>query len=161
MDIDMEYVLEVLEQLKNVYPKPADFMVWKKYVENHGKFVAVINYLYDHRMIDNRIETNINGEYVFAGKVALTGRGIDFLRTDGGLTALLDITTIKLHPDDLNLILENAINSSESTPAQKQTMRDALKQLPADATKHLIMTLLDKGVSALPALFPLIQTFLR
>lgn len=161
MDIDMEYAIEVLKQIRNVYPKPANFMAWERHVENRDKFVAVINYLYGHQMIDNRIETNINGEYIFTGIVTITERGIDFLRADGGLTALLDITTIKFHPDDLNLILQNAINSSDSTPAQKQTMRDALKQLPAESIKHLTMTLLDKGVSALPGLLPLIQTFLR
>lgn len=82
----------------------------------------------------------------------ITHKGIDFIEDDGGLSAILNISTIKLHPSTLDLITA-AIDGSSLNPSDKQRMMDQLKSLPADAIKQILTELVNKGVGYLPALF--------
>lgn len=87
----------------------------------------------------------------------ITHKGIDFIEDDGGLSAILNISTIKLHPSTLDLITA-AIDGSSLNPSDKQKMIDQLKSLPADAIKQILTELVNKGVGYLPALFASLYT---
>ena len=82
----------------------------------------------------------------------ITHKGIDFIEDDGGLSAILNVSTVKLHPSTLDLIT-SAIDASSLNPSDKQKMIDQLKSLPADSIKQILTELVNKGVGYLPALF--------
>lgn len=82
----------------------------------------------------------------------LEQKGIDFIEDDGGLSAILNVSTVKLHPSSVELLI-SVIDGSSLNPSDKQKMIDQLKSLPADAIKQILTELVNKGVSYLPALF--------
>lgn len=82
----------------------------------------------------------------------ITHKGIDFIEDDGGLSAILNVSTVKLHPSSVELLI-SVIDGSSLNPSDKQKMIDQLKSLPADAIKQILTELVNKGVSYLPALF--------
>ena len=93
-------------------------------------------------------------------KPKITEKGLDFLQDDGGLSAILNIVTVKFEADTLKAILENRINQSNLAPESKQSMIDGLRELPAESIKHLTMKLLDEGLENLPNAIVLIGTYL-
>ena len=57
-------------------------------------------------------------------------------------------------------LLETLVMSSSLSPADKQSMTSALRELPAESIKHLTTKVVDAGWDSLPGLMILLQTFL-
>ena len=68
------------------------------------------------------------------------------------------VTTIKIHNETLDK-LKDINNISSLTPAEKATYLGKLKELPVDATKHLVLKLLDLGLSRTPDVIQLISSY--
>lgn len=85
-----------------------------------------------------------------AVSVRATSRAIDFLADDGGLSAILGVVTIKLHDDTIKALIEAKILASDLPPPDKQRFLARLRSLPADATKHVVMKLVDLGLDKSP-----------
>ncbi|CAK7025647.1 hypothetical protein [Saezia sanguinis] len=90
--------------------------------------------------------------------VTITSKGIDFLKDDGGLGAILNVVTVKFHDDVIKLLSEKISNSPEIPQQDKKKFLDQLRSLPSDAIKHLVMKLLDKGLENIPQLLQLLQS---
>ena len=82
----------------------------------------------------------------------ITHTGIDFIEDDGGLSAILNVPTVKLHPSSVELLI-SVIDGSSLNPSDKQKMIDQLKSLPADSIKQILTELVNRGVGYLPSLF--------
>ena len=121
---------------------------------------ANLKYLEEHRLIrPNSVTVSIDNFYSF-GAIEITKDGLDFLLGDEGLSAILNVVTVKFEADTLKAILENRINQSDLTPDDKKSMIDSLRELPAESIKHLTMKLLDEGLENLPSAILLIGTYL-
>lgn len=62
--------------------------------------------------------------------------------------------------DNFKAILEKRINQAELAPADKQSMIDALRELPAESIKHLTTKIVDTGWDGLGSPMNLIQSSL-
>lgn len=98
--------------------------------------------------------------YHLVNRPSITHRGIDFMREDGGLGAILKVQTVKFH-DSTITALEDIILAANLPEEKKAGMMSKLRELPADAIKHLTLQLLTKGVLSLPVALPLIEKALR
>jgi len=90
----------------------------------------------------------------------LTAKGSDFLSDDGGLSAILGVVTIKFHDDTIKSLLDARIMASGLPPERKQKYLDQLQSLPADATKRLVLNLVDAGLENWQRVLPLLQNVL-
>ncbi|MDF7658339.1 hypothetical protein PUG81_05105 [Erwiniaceae bacterium L1_54_6] len=98
--------------------------------------------------------------YVIVNRPQITHQGIDFIRDDGGLGAILNVQTIKFH-DSTIMALEDIILVANAPEEKKSGLISKLRELPADAIKHLTLQLLSKGVLNLPAALQLIEKALH
>lgn len=118
-------------------------------------------YLEEHGLIKNAIDYTLDGPEVNIPELKITKDGIDFLRDDGGLNAILNVLTLRLHNETLSE-LERVINSSTTaTTEDKSKLISQLRSLPADAIKQLTIRLLGQGLDRLPDVFQLIQKALQ
>lgn len=100
-------------------------------------------------------------EFIFNAPVCyITEKGIDFLLDDGGLSAILKVQTVRLHNDTI-IALEDIIRVANMPEDQKKGLISKLRELPADAIKHLTLQLLTQGVLNLPNAIQLIQRALQ
>lgn len=161
MVIDRLLQNQILQIASTCYPKAVDTDLYEIFNDpDEKKIVANLSYLAQHKLIEsNPISESVDGIFSYA-IIRITHRGLDFLADDGGLTAILDVVTVKFEADTLKAILENKINQSDLTPEDKQSMIDSLRELPADAIKHLTTKLLDEGLENLPSAILLIGTYL-
>lgn len=155
---DRNRQLEILRTLASVYPNsfyPQDDN--NAFFENEY-ILAELSYLSEHGLVEVEIDHYISRDVFLKHAPRITARGIDLLKNDGGLTAILNVVTVKLHKDVIDLLSLKIEMSDEISPKEKKTYIDQLRLLPADAIKHLTMKLLDKGLENTPQLLQWLQT---
>ena len=166
MLIDRKFQKELLVKLSEEYPYTYDFSNDYAYgTPDFERAIANLYYLQSHGLITDKsifISKSLGGGKgrIQFGLSEITHKGIDFLQDDGGLSAILNIVTVKFEADTLKAILENKINQSDLDPEHKQSMIDSLRELPAESIKHLTTELLTRGLDNLPAAILLIGTYL-
>lgn len=133
--------------------------------DDYDHFVACMLYLEMHGLVGSPfIKSQSFGEgtqYHFnQHSCFITEKGIDFLLDDGGLSAILKVQTVRLHNDTI-VALEDIIRVANMPEDQKKGLISKLRELPADAIKHLTLQLLTQGVLNLPNALRLIQTTLQ
>lgn len=118
-------------------------------------------YLHNHGLIDKAVYFSADGLMsINLGGLKITRNGIDFIRDDGGLSAILNVMTIKIHNETIEKLSE-IINKSDLTTAEKTSFVGKLKELPADAIKHLVFELLSKGLSHVPDVIQIVSSYIR
>lgn len=165
---DRSLQLEILNALVDCAPSTLDKNHERELIEkfdNYEHFVACMLYLEMHGLVNAPfIKSHPMGSgvhYIFnADLCSITEKGIDFLLDDGGLGAILKVQTIRLHNDTL-IALEDIIRVTNIPEDQKKGLISKLRELPADAIKHLTLQLLTQGVQNLPRALQLIQTALQ
>ncbi|WP_257229954.1 hypothetical protein [Acinetobacter sp. YH12251] len=161
MSIDRLFQNQILNIAAKCYPFDVNHELDElfKNVEER-KIAANLWYLAEHKLIkDKPVEVSLDG-FISLGNIGITHRGLDFLADDGGLSAILNVVTVKFEADTLKSLIAIKINQSDLTPENKKSMIDALEELPAESIKHLTMKLLDECVDNLPAAILLIGTWL-
>lgn len=154
MLLDRAFQKQLLQELANAYPEFVHYLGDK---QADRKYIVNVWYLDGHGLIRATKQIYADGSAVVAG-ATITEKGIDFLEDDGGLSAILDTFTVKIHEDTLRQMLEAKIQCSEAAPADKQGLIDALRALPGESIKHLTMKLLDLGLEKAPDMIQLLQT---
>ncbi|MFC6053908.1 hypothetical protein A6M14_09510 [Acinetobacter sp. Ac_877] len=166
MILDRELQLHLLERMAEEYPSYWDMS--KEYADDgsdeYNKVVTNLYYLMQHNLIEKKSITISNalgrGFNLIVKLPTINENGMDFLASDGGLSAILKVVTIKFETNTLKAILANKINQSDLPLENKKSMIDALEELPAESIKHLSTKLLDECVDNLPAAVLLIGTWL-
>lgn len=164
MEFDRKIQRNILELLAVSYPLPPDRQTWLKIVDltakDDGVLAAHLAYLEEHGLIISGVTWNISRMIQFnSGVLKMTAKGMDFIADDGGLGAILNTVTVKFHDDSLarlNVFLQKAPIDQEA----KRQFLTRLKELPADATKHVVLKLMDLGLENVPKALQLLQTSL-
>lgn len=145
----------ILTALQEVYPKEyfagsmTDADLWS---------TEDLWYLEEHDLVELKKRVSSSGDQkitIFAAR--LTAKGMDFLADDGGLSAVLGTVTVRIHEDTLKAIIESKIMEADLPTPEKKRWLDQLRNLPAEATKHLVLKLLDLGLAHAPDALPLLQ----
>lgn len=121
--LHLDFNLEQQNKLANVY-----------YLEGHGL-----------------VESKGNPKGTEDQGLRITAKGLDFLEDDGGIGAILGVVTIRFHDDTIKSLIEARILQSDLPQPEKKRWTDQLRSLPVEATKHLVLKLVDKGLDSGPA----------
>ena len=165
MVLDRDLQLTMLRRLSEVFPRHYNFDNDYKYgTEQHESAIKNLYYLQLHGLVVENsvhISKSIGGQApIIFGSASITHKGMDFLADDGGLSAILGTVTIKFETEQLKAILAAKIMSSDLSPERKETMIDAVKELPAEGLKHLTMKIVNAGWDNMDSLMSLIQSVL-
>lgn len=155
MKLDREYQKHILRMLEEKFPLSLELADAERLRDGRDglALAANVSYLEQHGLIHPgsiRPPTFTAPMDVNIRALGITHRGMDFLADDGGLSAILGVVTIKLHEDTLKELVAMKIQQSDLPPADKSIWLDALKKLPAEATKHLAVKLMDAGLAHAP-----------
>lgn len=78
----------------------------------------------------------------------ITAKGIDFVRDDGGLSAILNVTTIKFHREAV-VVLEDLFALSKMTAQEQAEAKSTLGELSLEALKVVVQTATTAGLAAI------------
>ena len=164
MKLDRKLQQQILCAAADAYPDSIPEGVFNNISSNHDGDIVTANliYLSEHGLIKEVVQQRMKGFFNAANTQCIcTKNGVDFVADDGGLGAILNTVTVKLHEDTLREMIESKILQSDLSKKEKETFVQSLKKLPADSIKHLTMKLLDKGIESSPAILDLISSCLR
>ncbi|MCT1678526.1 hypothetical protein M3B69_01055 [Raoultella ornithinolytica] len=105
-------------------------------VSDIQKLLANINYLCEHGLIKNH-SAIILKDHSIVTRITATAKGIDFMLNDGGLSAILNVQTIKFHRDAV-IILEDLITISNMNDEQKEQARSSLGELSINTLESVV-----------------------
>lgn len=130
------------------------------YSIDEKKLLQNIAYLQEEGMIKGGIIEVLEGQTPVLHLIKATKDAINLLTEEGSISASLKIVTVKLHNESLAVIrefIQQNVNDSE----EKKLFLQQIKQLPADATKHIVLELLGKGLNQMPNAIQWLQTVLH
>lgn len=145
---------EMLTILIDAYPEqPDDIDYHSDLIDKADPKVlsANIYYLAEHRLIRimESAATLDSGDSRWLFETAtVTSKGIDFMLNDGGLSAILNVQTIKFHRDAV-VVLEDLIAMSNMNDEQKEKAKSTLGELSTEALKTVVQAATSAGLSAL------------
>lgn len=135
---------ELLTYLCDIYPETADSSGLKPLIEKFGSkanFIANALYLAEHGLIvaERSNELGNRSVSIIESMTKITSKGIDFIRDDGGLSAILNVQTIRFHRDAV-VVLEDLIAISNMNDSDKERAKSTLGELPTEALKTVVQT---------------------
>lgn len=155
MKIDREYQKNLLSFLLEDFPSYENSFAHCKMLvdEDSDKYVANVEYLQRHGLLEDGVSLDfaLDGTPFVSIKAfpKITEAGIDFMLDDGGLSAILNVQTVKLHPETIKSLVEERIRSAEIPDDRKSSLIEQIRSLPEASAKILLDKLLDKGIDLL------------
>lgn len=141
--------------LMSLYQSYPHGMIGNDYFNFVSRFGDVDNatanllYLESHGLITTNIREIRHGSFdVNHEHLKITSKGIDFVRNDGGLSAILNVQTVKLHRDTI-VVLEDLIAISNISAEEKDEAKSTLAELSTEALKAVVQTVTTAGLTAL------------
>ncbi|MDT3530257.1 hypothetical protein ROV86_19340 [Stenotrophomonas pavanii] len=140
------------------YPEdvPADFLSERI---DPNLLTANVSYLEEHELI-TAAHHGAKWRGISVLSARLTHKGFDSIQDDGGLGAILGVVTVTLREDTLKAIIESKVVASGLPEPEKKRFLSQLRELPGEATKHLVLKLLDAGMDNWNHALPLLQGML-
>lgn len=164
MKMNRQLQKDILSLCADAYPEHVETLspgFVLLYSQNESEIQSNLLYLEEHGLLDSGLKPISMGYFQALGP-RINAKGLDFLEQDGGVSAILNTITVKLHADTIRDLLEAKIMSSSLPPEEKSSFLKILKELPGEALKSLTSHLVEKGLDAFPtpqAIVGLIQTF--
>lgn len=108
-----------------------------------------VNYLQEQGLLVLDSECSIHpGIEGIIGFIKATAKGIDFIQQDGGLSAILNVQTIKFHRDAV-VVLEDLIALSGMNDVDKEKAKAKLSELTTESLKTIVQTVTTAGLAVL------------
>lgn len=151
--LDRSLQLAMLQRLEAAHPDAVDLIrVFSDRGHNRDKVISNAMYLSEHGLIElgDIVDYTYDGKaHTRGGPMRIVARGRDFLKDDGGLSAVLGVVVIKLHDETLRAILESKIAASTNPESVKRHALKRLRELPGDAMRSLLLRVVEKGAEHL------------
>ncbi|WP_436882823.1 hypothetical protein [Enterobacter asburiae] len=180
---DRELQRELLNILFNTYPEPVCFSSYYQanYSSKHQLgYVALpepeehiasvlakyekesiainLNYLLEHGVIYPSDRIRMDPVRLLEFKI--TAKGIDNILSDGGLSALFNVVTIKFADDEMAKLVD-VIKNSNVDEAKKSYLLDTLKKIPAESLTQCLTSMTVQALGKMPDAVQWLETYLR
>lgn len=159
-NFDRKLQLQILELALDFYPEQIGHIPIELSALDEKTLLQNIAYLQQEGLITGGIEGTFDGMEPAIDLISATNEAVNLLSEEGSISSSLKVVTIKLHDETLSTIRE-FINQNISDPEEKKAYLQRLKELPADATKHIVLELLGKGLGQIPNAVQWLQTTLH
>ncbi|HCT4931505.1 hypothetical protein ABTW46_09385 [Morganella morganii] len=157
---DRNLQLKILELAVEEYPEQINSIPLELSSLDDKILLQNIAYLRDEGLILGGIEESFDGIEPALDLISATNDAVNLLSDEGSISASLKIVTVKLHDETLSALRE-FIAQNVPDPEERKGYLQRLKELPADATKHIVLQLLGKGLNQIPDAIQWLQTVLR
>lgn len=159
MSLDRDLQRRILEKLATAYPdrlEGADLVVDGA---SEREMTSNVWYLNEHGLVDASVSEFMNAPRRVNGAV-ITARGLDFLQDDGGVSAILQTVTVRLHADTIRDLIAARIEQAELPAEKKSALIELLRKAPEEALKTVTKRLVEAALSRLPDAVQLLSTTL-
>jgi hypothetical protein len=142
---------KILEILLKSYPYALKAEDWNEIYTlfpEFNEYYANLLYLEAHGLILSGIKMESVPISYSPKNIFITAKGIDFIKHDGGLSAIINVQTIKFHPETV-VVIEDLIAISNMSDADKDKAKSALGEMSTEALKVVVQKITTAGLTAL------------
>ncbi|MDT8895456.1 hypothetical protein RSO41_12395 [Halomonas sp. I1] len=144
-----DLLYDILHKAEEAFPEPIDVDPLNSELGD-DTVTGAIDYLVDHGLVDVWAKrTRMSGIGSYA-EIRINGKGIDLLRDDGGMTARLNVITVRLEADTLRILINQRIDNSDESTHRKLQLREWVSSLPERALNDLTSQLIRRGLQEAP-----------
>jgi len=168
--LDRDFMKHILETLVEKHPSPLLSSQLLRQKTDEATLATHADYLDGNGLIKaewyGSPHTTVNAT-AYLKQAALTPKGRGFLESEdgkrhfqsktGSLEELFGTVTVKIHQDTIKDLISARIQEASLSPAEKQRYLDQLQSLPAETTKHLVLSLVDAALTNWKKALPLLQ----
>lgn len=160
-NFDRDLQLQLLELAVNDYPYEIDEknVPPELMLVDDKKLLQNIAYLAEEGLITGGMVDAFSASPAVE-LIRATKDAVNLLSEEGSISASLKVVTVKLHDDSLAVIRE-FIQQNVEDPEERRSFLQQIKELPAAATKHIVLELLSKGLNQIPNAAQWLQTALH
>lgn len=144
--INRELQRQLLAEMAQAYPQGVDFNALPG---EEGEKIINLSYLGELGLCDPGLHPSIGGLYSVS-EATINASGLDFLADDGGVSAILNTITVRLHADTIRDMLAASVDKSNATPEEKSLIKKHLADLPEKALEAATTQLVGVGLRSLP-----------
>lgn len=155
MTIDRPTQLQILKNLEKYFPDGYSIgrlMAAIPNVEKEPLFKNLM-YLVGHGLVKET--TGTKHDYHSSDKkqflvYTITSEGLDFLADDGGVSAILNTVTVKLHDETIRSLLLARIEKEVPDGASKSRLRKAIETMSIAGLKEIGTEAVKQGIASIP-----------
>lgn len=159
MKIDRKIQLEILQKLAESYPDGLQPMKhFLPSIEDEVTLISNTTYLAEHGLVQSgfshrkAIGLKPKDSWIELTETKISAKGIDFLREDGGLSAILGVVTVKLDASSIKALVLNQIDQAKDVSHEEQSRLKSLVLSAGDQTiRKLVDTFVEAGLKASPS----------
>lgn len=154
--LDREFQRRVLTELAAAYPEtlqPSHFEM----EQDDRRWVVNVSYLYEHNLVTASTTTMQGPVRTLVLQARATAEGLDFLEADGGLGAILNVTTVRFEAETLKAIIGEHIESSALPAPEKSKLKAWLHAAGTEALKEATKRLMGAALEQAPSATQLLQ----
>lgn len=151
--LDYALLRGILSPLAEAYPRKLRMSQIPCLVE-YGirRADAPLFYLYEHEMIDMAYQRMLG--QLAIGRINITAKGLDFLRPDGGLSALA-APVIRIAPDSIIAIIDAALARRGVSGEERSAIKKSLGIAGDEGIRAVVGKLVEAGIAHAPDLMRL------
>lgn len=143
--------LKVLKSLSERYPAPVHASDLG-FQPDEAQWTFNAMYLHEHELVAATSSQALFGP-LHVPMARITHKGLDFLQDDGGLSAILNVLTVRLDAETIRALIEEKVEASDLPAAEKIKLMDWLKIAGTEglqeATRRLVGAALDHAPDAI------------
>lgn len=159
MEVNREFQHDILLYLKDCY-----FVRSIRGGELEKKFGVEVHphlfYLQEHGLISASTITSSETPCKRMDSVELTAKGLDFLADDGGLSAILNIVTVRLDQTQFKELLVKQIEESELPKEQQSMLKRIIQETKREGISKIATELVTYSFNHTPHLLNFLHKLL-
>lgn len=155
MTIDRSVQLNVLNELEKHFPDGFSIPRLMAAIRNVEKDTLFRNlmYLVGHGLVKESIETKQgydSSDVVEFLIYTITSEGLDFLAGDGGVSAILNTVTVKIHDETIRALLLARVDREVAEGPSKHALRKAVETISVASLKEIGTEAVKHGIANIP-----------
>lgn len=153
--MDRELQRELLLKMSENFPLPVDLRLSNSPKAKLLKAGRNLTYLQGHGLCQAVVNQDVEAASAANAKTPepifkITPKGLDFLQDDGGLSAILNVVTVRFEADTLRALIVAKIDASSEPEEKKAEAKTRLLGLKEEGLKAAVGKAVELGLGSIP-----------
>ena len=135
----------ILEEVAKVYPEWLH-VKYSQYIDDPS-YIKNGFYLEEHRLVELRELTAESRQFF---QIKITAEGLDFIEEDGGLSAILNVVTVKFDVDTVKQMMLECLDENNISSEERGVLEEALSIASEETLKEIFQGLIQQGLKSIP-----------
>lgn len=142
---------KLLQEMAKTFPRPENLHLLQRDEDQYLEIAQNLIYLEGHGLCASVCGEEAKKTGTLDGiAFKITPKGLDFLQDDGGLSAILNVVTVRFEADTLRALIAAKIDASSEPKEKKAEAKKRLLGLKEEGLKAAVGKVVELGLGNIP-----------